>query len=220
MKKTHRKKTKFPKLSPTRQLIAAMVLLVISFGLTKSPAVLDWEISIFQSVYNQPDFLHGIFFTITQFGSIHALFILLGIYLFLRHYHVIIRIIMSGTLAYLVSGFAKDIWGRERPNEILLNIVNLDYVVRGPGFPSGHMALATAMAFTIAHYVPRKYSWIIFGLLGAVGYSRVYLGVHFPVDILGGFAIGWASYALFRHVRLYDVRFSKKRRSGKSTSTH
>jgi membrane-associated phospholipid phosphatase len=35
----------------------------------------------------------------------------------------------------------------------------------------------------------------------------MYLGVHTPLDIVGGFAIGWGAYALFRHVRLYDVRF-------------
>jgi membrane-associated phospholipid phosphatase len=126
---------------------------------------------------------------------------------------VLLRLLLTATLAYQLSGFAKDIWGRARPTEILANVLNLDYVVRGPGFPSGHMALATAMALTVGLYLPRKYQWIVPVWIIGVGLSRMYLGIHAPLDIAGGFAIGWLSYALFRHVRLQDIRFGKRRPS-------
>lgn len=170
-----------------------------------------WEISLFQSVYGLPDFLHPIFFVVTQFGSIYVLALLLVLYLVKRHYHIVLRLLLTGTLAYLISGVAKDLWGRARPTELLFNVVNLDYTVRGPGFPSGHMALATALAFTLGHYLPKKYHWVPIVWIIGVGLSRMYLGVHAPLDILGGFAIGWGAYALFRHVRLYDINFSRRR---------
>ena len=91
----------------------------------------------------------------------------------------------------MITGVAKDLWGRARPNELLLDVVNLDYIVRGPGFPSGHMALATALAFTIGHYLPKKYHWVPIVWIVGVGLSRMYLGIHAPLDIVGGFAIGW-----------------------------
>lgn len=196
------------KLDPTLQLFIAIGLFAVSATLVKHFGVMDWEVNVFNFVYGWPNFLHPIFFVITQFGSIWILGTLLAVHLAKKKYSVVLRLLLAGMLAYLVSGFAKDIWGRVRPGDILENIANLDYVVRGPGFPSGHTALATAMALTMAYYLPKKYRWIAVVWIVGVGLSRVYLGIHFPMDIIGGFAIGWGSYALFRQVRVYDI--SKK----------
>lgn len=215
MKKNKSKKHKFLKIHPAAQLLAAISLFIITAIASTAKEIAAWEIDLFHLIYNLPGFLHPIFFVVTQLGSIFMLGFLLIFYLLKKHYHIVIRLLMSGTLAYLVAGFAKDIWGRERPTELLVNIANLDYIVRGPGFPSGHMALATALALTIGHYLPRKYHWLVVAWIVGVGLSRMYLGIHFPLDVLGGFAIGWGSYAIFRHVRLYDVRF-KKRASDKN----
>jgi membrane-associated phospholipid phosphatase len=65
------------------------------------------------------------------------------------------------------------------------------------------------MALVVGHYLPRKYHALIVCWIIGVAVSRVYLGVHLPADIIGGFAIGWASYALFMQVRIYDVSRKK-----------
>lgn len=206
--KKHKKQTKkYLKISPTVQLALALILFVAAVLASRGKDIAAWEASLFQMVYGWPDSLFPVFIVITQMGSILMLGALAGLYLLKRKYHILLRLLMSGLLAYLAAGFAKDIWGRGRPSELLLDIVSLDFIVRGPGFPSGHVALATALAFVIGHYLPRKYHWLPVVWIVGVGLSRMYLGVHVPLDIVGGFAIGWASYALFRHVRLYDVKF-------------
>lgn len=172
-----------------------------------------WEVSLFNFVYKWPDFLHPIFFGVTQAGSIHALGVLLLVFLLIQRYNLVLRLLLTSTLAYLVTGFAKDIWGRARPHEFLMNVVNLDYTVRGPGFPSGHMALATAMALVIGYHTPRRYRWLLVVMLVLIGLSRMYLGIHAPLDIVGGFAIGWASYALVRHVRIYNQSRPRSKKS-------
>ncbi len=195
---------------PTIQLFAALVLFVASVLASRGSQMTPWEISLFQTVYGLPDFLRAFFIFVTQFGSIYVLGLLLVLYIVKQRYQIVLRLLLIGTLAYMATGVAKDMWGRMRPHEFLPNIVSLEYVVRGPGFPSGHMALATALAFTMGHYLPKKYHWLLVTAVIGVGLSRMYLGVHAPLDIIGGFAIGWASYALFRHVRIYDMHPGNK----------
>lgn len=68
----------------------------------------------------------------------------------------------------------------------------------GPySFPSAHAANAMAMALFVILYLSEKRKWIIVGMLAWVlllSYSRIYLGVHYPSDLLAGWLLGacWA----------------------------
>lgn len=201
---------------PSVQLAGAAALFVIGVLLSRGADMQAWEVQVFRWVYDLPDFLKPIFLALTQLGTIYTFFILVIGFLLLRRHNAVVRILLTGLLAYLAAGFAKDLWGRARPHEILTGVVNLDYAVRGPGFPSGHMALATALAFVVGRYVPVKVRWLLaFGVV-MVGLSRLYLGIHAPLDIVGGFAIGWAAYALFCYVKIYDVSSSASKKTKSS----
>jgi len=188
------------KVGITTQLVLAVLLFGLAVLLSRGDDMTTWEISFFNIVYNQPEFLKPVFFVITQAGSMHMLGLVLLIFFVIRRYDVVFKVLMTSLLAYLMVGFAKDVWGRMRPHDFLPNIVNLDYVVRGPGFPSGHTAMAVAMGLVLYDYLPKKYKFIVPVWIIMVGWSRLYLGVHAPLDIVGGFAIGWISYALVKHL--------------------
>lgn len=208
-RKTKKSKPKYLK-NPTNQLIAAIALFTLTAMLVRDGGMADWEKSLFHAIYGLPNWLTPLFYVVTQLGSIFVLILLASLYLVKQHYHIVIRLLMSGLLAYLLAGVAKDLFGRARPQELLIDIIYRDYLIRGPGFPSGHMALATAVALTLGRYVPRRWRWLVPVMIVAVGLSRVYLGVHAPLDIIGGFAIGWGSAAIFRKVRLTDLRKNPK----------
>jgi membrane-associated phospholipid phosphatase len=65
------------------------------------------------------------------------------------------------------------------------------------GMPSGHAQHAAALYLFTAAWVRRRWAWIV-AILGIVlvGISRVYLGVHFPTDVLGGLILGFLLLAL------------------------
>lgn len=96
-----------------------------------------------------------------------------------------------------INGFAKNIFERIRPDYVEHLIVQ-----DGFAFPSGHamgsMIIFGAILFLVVQYFPRKVplKWTV-GFITVffilfIGLSRVYLGVHYPSDVLGGYSLGAA----------------------------
>ena len=75
-----------------------------------------------------------------------------------------------------------------------------------PSFPSGHAMYAFMMATLLAHWFPK--SQIIFFLLaGFIGWTRIYLGLHYPTDVIVGGLLGYGITRLFIH--RIDLRLEK-----------
>jgi membrane-associated phospholipid phosphatase len=84
----------------------------------------------------------------------------------------------------------KDLAHRTRPFDAHPQIHPL-YVVHSSSFPAGHAATAFAGATLLTYLAPRL--WPLFTAVAvAIGFSRVYVGVHYPTDVLAGAAIGLA----------------------------
>lgn len=94
-------------------------------------------------------------------------------------------------LGHGVVDVLKELIARPRPFQAL------DWVHRlspasGFSFPSGHTAGAFLMAYVLG-WSFRDYKWYFYGLAGLIGISRLYVGVHYPSDVLVGGLIGWGS---------------------------
>jgi undecaprenyl-diphosphatase len=102
-----------------------------------------------------------------------------------------------------VSFLLKDIVDRPRPFVAHPEIHPL-YAVHSSSFPAGHAATAFAGA-TVLAYVARRAAPVLFLLAALIGYSRVYVGDHYPTDVLGGavvgVVVGLAAVAAVRFVR-------------------
>jgi undecaprenyl-diphosphatase len=91
-------------------------------------------------------------------------------------------------LADSASFGVKDLVHRTRPFDAHPQIHPL-YTVHSSSFPAGHAATAFAGATLLSYVVPRAIP-LFAALAFAVGFSRVYVGVHYPSDVLVGAAIG------------------------------
>ena len=95
---------------------------------------------------------------------------------------------VSFALASLLSMLLKDVFERSRPPDAI-GVDALVGVPATPSFPSGHAMTAFAAAGALAVLSPRL-RWPVLCLAGVVAFSRVYLGVHFWLDVLAGSALG------------------------------
>jgi len=112
-----------------------------------------------------------------------------------------LAIILS--LEFFLNFMLKDAFHISRPEGIAL--INVD----GFSFPSGHAQNAVVL-FGYLAWVTRKNFWLAGVLIFLIGLSRLYLGVHFPSDIVGGWALGfvWLFICLYVLDQLEKRRFS------------
>ena len=185
-------------------VLAGLLLFTVVTLLTRPEEATALEEAIFNFFYVSSGVLVPFFFVITQLGSIHFLALLALLYLFLKRYVIMLRLLMAGALAYLLTGVGKDLFGRGRPDELFGDVAVHDYVVRGPGYPSGHTAMAVAIGVVLYRYCPKKWRIPIVTLTFLAAISRMSVGVHTPLDILGGAAIGYLSAMLFERVELRE----------------
>jgi membrane-associated phospholipid phosphatase len=110
----------------------------------------------------------------------------------LRNRRVFPLVALAATLSFAMASWLnagiKALVDRTRPpGEIGLQA--LGAVPGSPSFPSGHAMSAFAVAAAIAVLAPRL-RWPVLAVAALIGFSRVYLGVHFWLDVLAGAALG------------------------------
>ncbi len=107
---------------------------------------------------------------------------------FIKKWKEICLVFFSGVLAWFISKILKIIIHTPRPFDALQNVHSL-FSETGASFPSGHATFFSALA--IAIFLSHKkagYVFMFFALI--ISLARIIGGVHFPLDILGGFILG------------------------------
>ena len=99
------------------------------------------------------------------------------------------RVVLADGCAQLLAYAIKQASGRARPSTIYEHPKPLVCAPHDGSLPSGHAASSFACATVLAFAIPR-YAWAFYLLAAAIAWSRVYVGVHYPLDVLGGAALG------------------------------
>ena len=90
----------------------------------------------------------------------------------------------------IVNLLIKNLVARPRPYDLFPHIEALAGPMKDYSFPSGHTAAAFACSLVLVRMLPKRYGIPLIVLSALIAVSRLYLGVHYPTDVVGGFLIG------------------------------
>ena len=125
--------------------------------------------------------------------------------IFKQKWKEIVLVFFAGGFAWVISHFLKTIFHTLRPFVEFSNVHNL-ISETGYAFPSGHATFYMALAFAVFLTHKKAGYWFMFFAL-LIGLARIIVGVHFPIDILGGFILGALIAYLVRFI--YDKIYGK-----------
>ena len=160
---------------------------------------IDASILLFIQENLRVDALNGIWKFITFLGDGGWFWIVLSLVLMIpkKTRRIGIASLLSIAFCALITNvLIKNIVARPRPFDAVEAIVPLIARPWGYSFPSGHTCASFASALIILKMAPKKYGIAAVVLATLIGFSRLYVGVHYPGDVLAGFLVAWAGSSL------------------------
>ena len=170
---------------------------------TSDMDTLDAKLILYIQNHCRKPFLDPIMIFITNFGN--AVWFTAGFYLWLSGSdaasgkYILATLFLSWGLTSLVL---KPLIGRTRVYHAVPSLVAIIPEPKDKAFPSAHAAMAFAGAFAILFHLPVSFGIAAMAFALIMGYSRMYVGVHYLSDVLGGLVTGLTCAGLLIMIEL------------------
>ena len=160
--------------------------------------MLSWDKSVFRILNQVPAAAASVLMPFSHLflpAGIIAVVALAAVYVLARNRSVmpVAAGAVAAGIAWVLVHVAKSLADRPRPYEVVANAVLRQEPAHGTSFPSSHTAVTLAVAIALVPFLARPLAAVGVGYAVLVGWSRVYLGVHYPLDVLAGAGIGMAT---------------------------
>jgi membrane-associated phospholipid phosphatase len=178
------------------RLLAGLAILLVCTATVRPDDVGTLETDQFRLVNDLPDALFPAFWVVMQAGNVLAVGVVAAVVAATRRFWLAANLAITGIGVWLAARWIKDQVGRGRPADLLSDVHLRGHHDSGLGFVSGHAAVAVAIATMIVPYLGRRARWVAVAVAVGVCLSRMYVGAHLPLDVVGGAALGWAAGSL------------------------
>ena len=175
-------------------LLIVFSLVTVSVTWNEGQKADEWVFMLFNSRGERPPSLDWFMLGLTQLGRF-AFAIILALVFYLTEsklfaYSLIFGVITLGLMIEIIKLYIR----RVRPYIKLKKIRIVGAKARGRSFPSGHTGQAFFLASLLVHYYHvNVYLWILlYATALLVGITRIYVGMHYPRDVLAGAILGTA----------------------------
>ena len=175
----------------TVALTAAAAVLVSVVASRPSPS--DVERSLFVALNGLPAVVGVVLVPVMHAGGLLAGPVSAAIASIARRRQLAIELLLAGPLAWFLARGLKVLVARPRPAEIaelVEQVIIRGGSVPGLGYPSGHAAVAAALATVAAAWLPWRWAIALWTLAALVGIARIFVGAHLPLDVVGGMLLG------------------------------
>jgi undecaprenyl-diphosphatase len=172
---------------------AAGLVVVVLCGLVAGTGrVGGVERSVFRAVNDLPGWLYPVLWPFQQFGNLLvALVVGVAVALLLRQWWVAVAVGAAVVLKLLGEQAVKEVVQRSRPGTTIGDVtMRGDVSAHGLSFVSGHAVIVTAVAGLLTPILPKAWRWVPWAIVVLNGVTRIYVGAHNPLDVVGGIGVG------------------------------
>jgi membrane-associated phospholipid phosphatase len=179
-------------------LAAGAVVLVLCALPVHADRVGALETDAFRLINDLPSLPFPVVWVPMQFGNLLVVPAAVLAALAFRRWRLAGGLALAGAGVYVLAKVVKRFVERGRPSDVLDDVVVRGAAPHGLGFVSGHIAVVTSLAMVAWPWLPRWGRWAVGAAVAAVFLTRMYVGAHLPLDMVGGAALGLAVGALVR----------------------
>lgn len=168
------------------------------------------EKQLFQAVNELPDGLYRPAWVLMQSGNLAAVPVTAVLAVLSGRPRLAAQLGLAGTATWGLSKLVKRIYRRPRPPALVKDAHSRGPEPSGLGYVSGHAGVALALGIGAWPELNRAGRAAVAAVVPAVGLSRIYVGAHLPLDVVGGTALGLATEALCAHLVAMEGRLSQR----------
>lgn len=180
---------------------------VVIGGVVASRGVPSWENATFLKINGLPDSLYPVVWPVMQLGNVWVgSAVAVGAAVFVPRWRSRAVLVATPALAWVGAKVIKNLVDRGRPAAEGLEVLQRGAPEDGLGYISGHTAVTFALAAAVGAHLRGRWALVPLGAAVLVGLARIYVGVHLPLDVVGGAAAGVLVGEAARLVELMHTR--------------
>jgi undecaprenyl-diphosphatase len=173
-------------------------LLLLSAVPVHPDSISALETDAFRLVNDLPSVPFGVVWVPMQLGNFLVVPAAVLAALAFRRFRLAIGLALAGVGVYALAKVVKHFVLRGRPDTLLDDVIIRGAAPHGLGFVSGHIGVVTALALVAFPWLPRWGRWAVVAAAVLVFLTRMYVGAHLPLDMIGGAGLGLAVGGLVR----------------------